>query len=179
MRFHSSSVLALALVEDDVVEHGLVERDRKHLLGAEADRVLELLRVGDAFDLEDAHADPVVGDAEPNAALRKLVELEEALERVAERVRVADLARDDEARLERLAEDLDSSGAPLLTTCAAAICEAPILRPTSFFDALVLPLFRRRVLRLRRLLVRRRPNRRGSSSATRRPHEATTGPDRA
>ena len=104
------AVLAHLLVEDDVVEHGLVERDREHLLGSEADRVLELQRVGDALDLEDADADAVVGDPEADAALRQLVKLEEALQRVAERLGVANLARDDEARLERLAEDLDELG---------------------------------------------------------------------
>ena len=51
-----------------VVEHRLVERDRQRLLGAEANRVRELLRVVDPGDLEGADADPVVGDAEPHAA---------------------------------------------------------------------------------------------------------------
>jgi hypothetical protein len=71
------------LVEDDVVEHRLVERNREHLLGTEADGVLELLRIGDALDLEDADADAVVRQTQPNAALRELVQLEEVLEDVA------------------------------------------------------------------------------------------------
>ena len=52
-----------------------------------------------------------------------------------------------------------SSGAPLLTTCAAAICEAPILRPTSFFVRLSVV-----ALRGFEPASRRRPKRRGSGT---------------
>ncbi len=134
------AVLALALVEDDVVEHGLVERDRKNLLGAEADRVLELLLVPDSVDLEDAHADPVVRDAEPNAALRKLVELEEALERVAQRIRVADLARDDEAGLERLTERVDQLGRAVVDDVCGCDLGGADLEADELLGALLLPL---------------------------------------
>ena len=136
------AVLALALVEDDVVEHGLVERDRKNLLGAEADRVLELLLVRDAVDLEDAHADPVVRDTEPNAALRKLVELEEALERVAQRIRVADLAGDDEAGLERLAERVDQLGSAVVDDLCGCDLGGADLEADELLRALLLPLLR-------------------------------------
>ena len=100
-------VLAHGLVENDVVENRFVERDREHLFGPEADGVVELLRVADTFDLEDANADPVVREPEPDSALGQLVELEEALQRDAERLGVPDLAGHDDARLERLAEDID------------------------------------------------------------------------
>ena len=95
------AVLGDALGEHLVVEHGLLERDRQHLLRAEADRVRELLRVLDAGHLERAHADPVVGDAEPDAALGQLVLGEERLQCDRERLRVAQLAVDDDAVVER------------------------------------------------------------------------------
>ena len=101
------AVVVRPLAEDVVVEHGLLDRDRERLLGAVADRVLELLRVGDAGDLEDADADPVVGDAEPHALARKLVLAEERAQRVGEQLRLAQLAADDDAVLEALARDLD------------------------------------------------------------------------
>ena len=59
--------------------------------------------------------------------------LEELLQRDRERLGVAQLAADDDAVLERLADRLDElRRAPLLTR-AAAICEPPILSPTIFF----------------------------------------------
>ena len=94
------AVLGHALGEHLVVEHRLLERDRQHLLGAEADRVRELLRVVDAGDLEGADADPVVRDPEPDAALRQLVLGEERLEGERERLGVAELAVDDDAVVE-------------------------------------------------------------------------------
>ena len=58
--------------QDLVVEHSLVDRDRQGLLGAEADRVLELLRAHrGAGDVEDADVDAVVRDAEADVALRE------------------------------------------------------------------------------------------------------------
>ena len=90
-------VVVDALAEHVVVEHGLLDRDRQRLLGAEADRVLELLRVVDARDLEDADADAVVGDAEPDALARKLVLAEERAQRVGEQLGLAQLAADDDA----------------------------------------------------------------------------------
>ena len=89
-----------------VVEHGLVERDRQRVLRAEANRVLELLVVVDAGDVEDPHADPVARDAEADVLARQLVAREEALERLGERFRIAQLTVDDDALRERLARDL-------------------------------------------------------------------------
>src|SRR5919198_3097384 len=100
-------LLGLRLAEDAVVENGLLDRDRERLLGAEADRVRELLRVDDADDVERAHADPVVGDAEADAAARELVLAEEGLQRLGERLRVAELAADDHPGVERLAGELE------------------------------------------------------------------------
>ena len=77
----ADAVLADPVVEDPVVEYCLVERDRQRLLSAEADGVCELLRVVDPADLERAHADPVVRDAEPDRVPRQLVLAEEGLER--------------------------------------------------------------------------------------------------
>ena len=167
-------VLAHLLVEDDVVEHGLVERDREDLLGAEADRVLELLRVRDAVDLEDAHADAVVGDAEPDAPLRKLVQLEEALERVAERIRVADLARDDEAGLERLAEDLDQLGSAVVHDLRGGELRGTDLETDELLRALVLPL----VCRARLLVAISPPAEPALLGRRLLVHQRSTGPDR-
>src|SRR6185436_14032761 len=68
------------------------------------------LSVGNFVELEDANADAVVRESEANAAFRQLVQLEEALESLAERLGVANLARHDDAGLEGLAEDLDELG---------------------------------------------------------------------
>ena len=101
------SVLGDALGEHLVVEDGLLERDRQHLLRPEADRIRELLRVLDPRHLEGADADPVVGDAEPDAALGQLVLGEEGLERDRQCLGVAQLAVDDDAVVERGASRLD------------------------------------------------------------------------
>ena len=104
---HALAVLVGPLAEDVVVEHRLLDRNRQRLLGAEADRVLELLRVVDAGDLEDADADAVVGDPEPDALARKLVLAEERAQRLGEQLGLAQLAADDDPVLEALARDLD------------------------------------------------------------------------
>src|SRR5205823_758454 len=101
------ALLGLRLAEDAVVEDGLLDRDRERLLGAEADRVPELPRVDDADDVERSHADPVARDAEPDAPPRELVLAEEGLQRLDERLRVAQLAADDDAGVERLARELE------------------------------------------------------------------------
>src|SRR3954447_26743370 len=106
---HAVRLLALfvrLLADDLVVEHRLLERDRQHLLGAEADRVLEMGRVGEAADLEAADADAVGAHTEANALHRKLVLAEELLEVRAERVGVTELAADDDAAVERLTCEL-------------------------------------------------------------------------
>src|SRR5207245_10600411 len=106
------AVRTLALVQNDVVEDGLVERDREHLFRTEADRVLELTLVAHSLDLEDTDADAVVGDAEPDALLRQLVPVEEAPQSARQGVRVANLTGHDEAGLERLTNDLAELGCP-------------------------------------------------------------------
>ena len=104
------TVLGDALGEDLVIEHRLLERDRQHLLGAEANRVRKLLRILDPGHLERADADPVVGDAEPDAALRQLVLGEERLQRDGESLGVAQLAVDDDAVIEGGARRLEELG---------------------------------------------------------------------
>ncbi len=111
---HRSAVLVAALTEDVVVEHRLVERDRKRLLRAEADRVLELLLVVDAHEVENADADAVAGDAEPHVLARKLVLGEELLQREGECFGIAHFAADDDALLERLARHLNELGGPVV-----------------------------------------------------------------
>ena len=118
---------------DDVVVHdGLVHRDRQRFVSAERDGVGELLLVVDPVDVQDADADAVRADAEPDALARQLVLLEELVERAGERRDVPDLAADDDAGLERLARELArASEPPLLCTSAAAIWDAPTFTPTS------------------------------------------------
>src|SRR6185295_5460583 len=110
-----NSVLLLALVVDAlaeqlVVEHGVLERDRERLLGAEVNGVLELLRVVDPAELEHADTDAVARDPEPHALTRKLVFAEERLQRGRERVGLAELTADDDALVERGAGHLDDLG---------------------------------------------------------------------
>src|SRR5207249_4194017 len=100
-------VLVDAVAEHLVVEHCLLDRDRQHLLGAEADRVLELLRIVDPGDLEDADADAVVGDPEADALPRQFVLPEERAQLLGEELWLAQLAAYDETVVELLTGDLD------------------------------------------------------------------------
>ena len=111
---HRLAFLVLRLPEDLVVEHRLLDLDREGLLCAEANRVLELLRVVDADDLERAHADAVVRNAEPDVALRQLVRLEERAQDLCEDIRLAQLAADDDPRLDLLPRELHELGAPVV-----------------------------------------------------------------
>ena len=74
-----------------VVDHRLVERHRDLLLGREADRRVQLLRVLDRRQAQGAHDDALVGDAEPHP-LGELVLGEEAAQRLGDGVGVGDLA---------------------------------------------------------------------------------------
>src|SRR5205085_10478421 len=65
------------------------------------------LEVVDAADVEGPDADAVVRDSEPHALPGQLVPFEEVLQRGGERLRVAKLSPDDDARLELLARYLD------------------------------------------------------------------------
>src|SRR5207253_3112094 len=60
-----------------------------------------------AADLEHADADAVAGDAEPDSLAGQLVHPEEALQRLGQRLGLAQLAADDDAGLQGLARDLD------------------------------------------------------------------------
>ena len=110
----TDAVLADAVVEDPVVEHGLVEGDRQGLLRPEANGVGQLLRVVDPGDLEGADADPVVRDPEAHAVARQLVLAEEGLQHRGELLRLAQLAADDDAALERHARHPDDLRAALV-----------------------------------------------------------------
>src|SRR5581483_2957341 len=92
-----------ALREDLPVEHSLLERDRQCLLRAEPNRVGELLRIVDAADLEGAHADAVVGDAETDRLLRQLVLCEQLFQCAREGLDVAQLTAHDDTVLQRRA----------------------------------------------------------------------------
>ena len=107
---HHLALLVHLLAEHDVVDHGVCDRDRQRLLRAEPDRVLELLRVGKRRDVEDAHADAVAGDAEPDVLLRQLVLGEERLQRLRQGRRVTNLAGDHQSAVERRARELQQLG---------------------------------------------------------------------
>ena len=66
------------LFEDAVVEHGVADRDRQHLVRLEADGVVEAGFVVDARDLERADADAVGRDPDADVTGRKLLVGEEA-----------------------------------------------------------------------------------------------------
>ena len=78
------------------------------------DGVAELLRVVDAVDVENADADPVGADPEPNVLARQVVLGEELVERLCERGNVAHLAADDDAWLERFAGDAQKTRAAVV-----------------------------------------------------------------
>ena len=103
---HGVPVVRHVLAEHDVVEYRVGHGDRQQFLGAKADRVAERLRIVDHRQLEHPNADPVRRDAEANALARQLVLGEERLELGGERVGLAHLAADDQARPERRAREL-------------------------------------------------------------------------
>ena len=164
------SVLPEAVIEDAVVEHRLVERDRKRLLRPEANRVGELLRVGDPGDLEGADADPIVGDPEAHAVSGQLVLAEEGLQGRGELLGLTQLSADDDAPLERHACHPDDLRAALVDHLGGGDLRGAQLEA----DELAV-LLRRLVaasLRLAALaagLLRRRPRRRA------RPERSWTG----
>ena len=88
------------MADDLPVEDGLVERHRDVVLGLEADCRLELVTVVDGGEAHRADRHPLVCDTHADVA-RKLLAGEELLDRLAERLRVGDLA---------LAEDSGSEG---------------------------------------------------------------------
>ena len=102
-----------SLAEDAIVEYGLVDGDRQSFLPSKPDGVVELLAL-DAVDVDDADADPVARDAQAHTALGQLVLAEERLELVGQRLRVANLAADDDSALERPLRELDELGVPVV-----------------------------------------------------------------
>ena len=81
------------LLDDVVVEHRLLDRDREGLVGAEPDRVGKLARVVDLGALENADTGAAAADAEPHVLTRQVGLLEEGRDRIGERLGVAHLAR--------------------------------------------------------------------------------------
>jgi hypothetical protein len=74
-----------------VIEGGVLERHRQLLLGGEADRRVELLRVLDRGQPDRADDDPLVGDPESDFP-RQLVGVEQLPQRRGDAVGVAHLA---------------------------------------------------------------------------------------
>ena len=122
------------LVENAEVEHCFIERDGQRLLRAEVNRVGELLVLGDADDVEDPDADAIARDAEPDALLRKLVACEEALERLAERFRIAKLSTDDDSGRERLAGELLHLGDAVVRDARGGELRRPDLQADELLD---------------------------------------------
>src|SRR5205823_144880 len=87
----------------------------------------ELLRVVDAGELEDADADPVARDPEADAAARQPVLPEERLQRRREPIRLAQLAADDDPRVERLLGDLEHARNPVVDDVRGGDVRAPDL----------------------------------------------------
>src|SRR5204862_155576 len=83
---------------------------RQRLLRAEANCVVELVRIVDAGDLERADADAVVRNAEPHVAPRQVVLAEERAQSRGELLGLAELAADDDARLQLVPHGLDELG---------------------------------------------------------------------
>ena len=81
--------------------------------------------------ISNSHADTVVRDPEPDALTRQLVLAEEAPEHLSELFRLRSSPPTTRSPSSSSRATWTSSGAPLLTTRAAAIWEAPIFRPTS------------------------------------------------
>ena len=81
---HPVALWSVAHPDHAVIEDGLIQRHRDGVLGAKADRRIELLRVLDQRQLERPDDDPLVGDPEPDP-LAELVAAEEVPERGGER----------------------------------------------------------------------------------------------
>ena len=129
-----------AVADDVVVDHSLVERGGEHLVGAEADHVLELLLVSAAGNLDHANADAAVAEPEPDAAARQAVGREELRQRLPERGRVANLAAADDAAAQAVRATRTSSRSPSLTTCAALRLGRVDLQPDELLGHRAAPL---------------------------------------
>ena len=88
-------------VELLVVEDGVIERHRKLVLRVEAHRRVELLGVLEVGQLDDAHDDLLIGQADANALVEALVLAIERPQRVRQALDVGDLAVADDPRLEQ------------------------------------------------------------------------------
>ena len=98
---HLAALAVVDALQDAVVEHRLLERHRKLLLGLEPHGRLELLLAVDDRQLQHPQRDLLAGDAEPDA-LGQIVLAEEGTYAVGQAVDVDDLALVEEAGAERL-----------------------------------------------------------------------------
>ena len=94
------AVLVRRVADDLPVEDRLVERHRDVVLSLEADGGLELVAVVDCGKAHRADRHPLVCDADADVA-RELLAGEELLDRLAERLRVGDLALAEDSGSER------------------------------------------------------------------------------
>jgi hypothetical protein len=84
-----------------VVEHGVLERHRKLVLRLEADGRLELLGVLEVGQVDDAHDDLLVGEADAHALVEALVLAVQRPQGIGQAIDVGDLAVADDPGLER------------------------------------------------------------------------------
>ena len=84
-----------------VVEHRVLERHRKLVLRLEAHGGLELLGVLEVGQVDDAHDDLLVGEADADALVQALVLAVQRPQGLGQAVDVGDLAVADDPRLER------------------------------------------------------------------------------
>ena len=84
-----------------MVEHRVLERHRKLVLRLEAHGRLELLGVLEVGQVDDAHDDLLVGEADADALVQALVLAVQRPQRLGQTVDVGDLAVADDPGLER------------------------------------------------------------------------------
>ena len=125
-------------VELLVVQDRVIERHRKLVLRLEAHRRLELLGVLEVGQLDDAHDDLLIGQADANALAEALVLAIERPQRVRQALDVGDLAVADDPRLERSEGRRSTRRRPLTATEAATMPVASMSRPTRFFVRLAI-----------------------------------------
>ena len=104
------------------------------VLRLEADRGVELLAARERRQLDRAHDDPLVGDAEAHALVQPCAR-GEALEGGGQRLHVGDLAVADDARLERRDSRALIGDEPLTEASAAATALGSMSSPTTGLGA--------------------------------------------
>ena len=130
---HDFAALRVPLLDDAVVQHRLVRGDRQHLVRLEPNGVVEARIVLDACDVERPDAD--AADESPSRTF--LTGRWASLKNVFNARTRASGSRSSPPTTTpcssgRRATSTSAGRSPLPDTTAAAICDAPTLRPTTF-----------------------------------------------